>query len=252
MGSEGGDQGERLPSKEIRNKLIEINLSVWTFWGAWSAEEDGGVKQYLPDSPAIPLITYDAQNARNLGVRKGHSDLIAVQALRSDSLVVPREQNYDPDKFPPDSDFINIPSSFIKKDSYIALLVPIYGLFPEKGIIGWDTTILKCISDQQLVKLQGGKEAGFKEAWNRREDKGKLPAPKYLNDGHYETTTINVDGKKGVDSVNIWMGNLFDNNYKGVVNGAICYRMVEGKAEKKKSKDPERLLKLVPQKVGAI
>lgn len=242
------DPKERISSKEVRRKMIEVGLSVWTFWGAW---DPAGVKQYLPSSPVIPLVRYDGNKNINFGVQTKHSDLITVQTLRGDSLMVPRKPEYNPDVFIPDPDFINIPSSFVKEGSYIVLLVPFtYSNLPEKGIEYYDTTILR-INDGQLLKLTSLEEGSFRKDFNEfRQDKEKLYAPKELSDHRYELVTINTVGITEAGSVNIWMGNLDrqDANYKRQINGTVCYRMVEGKAERKQSRDIERSFKLVPQK----
>lgn len=258
------DPKKEIPSKEMRRKMIGVNLSVGTFCGVWDAD---GVKQYLPDSPTIPLIAYDGSKG-NMGIMKNHSDLIAVQTLRADSLFVSRKPGHDSSVLIPDPDLVSIPLPFIKKDSYIVLLVPIYDSFhPENGITFYDTTVLKCIDDQQLLKLMSIGERSFRERWNQfRPDKEKLQVPKELSDRYCELVNINVANSNESGFVNIWMGDkatkrVFDAegkvvvgeddfHYKRTVNGTICYRMVEGKAEKEKSKYMKKSLKLVPQRAN--
>lgn len=231
--------------------------------GVWTEEW----KQHLPDSPVIPMVTYF--KGEKPGVQENHSDLIAVQHLRGERLFVQREENRVPRGFLDDPESINVPSAFIKKDSYLALLIPNYHRddIGDKSVKSYDITVLKCVNDHELLKMQSVNELTFRSLWNEiRKDRGKLVLPEMLYDHFPELTKIRVN--EGQESVNIWIGDqptkwFFDaegktvvgkdeSYYKRTVNGTICYRLVKGKAERKKSQDRPRYLKLVPQITGSI
>lgn len=256
-------QEERVSLEGDRNKLVAVELSLMDYVRVWSQQR----RQYLPDSPVIPMTAYSKGGKLR---QENHSDLIAVQHLRGERLFVQRDRttrlfSSDPE-FTPES--VNVPSSFIKKDSYLVLLIPGYNHddIEDKDVKGWDITVLQCVSDHELLKLASVNEWIFRDVWNLGVERRKLVLPKMTYDHFPELMTVRVND--GQESVNIWIGDkpikfIFDtegrtvmgedeSHYRRTVNGSICYRLVEGKAEREKPKDRQRSLKLVPQAAGSI
>lgn len=225
------NQESRPPKTPSRHELKQIQQGIILVYRALSNfvhDFDSfpvKTKQYLPDNPIIPL--------------KNGQDLIAVQKLRADALYTPTPKDNDP------LDAISIPSHFLQKDSYAVLLVPHVRLNNAHQLYTalYDITVIKGQDDKLALKLSGIEER------TRLDPLFKFPH------AFVPLSIIPIDK----ESLTIWQGRQARNCpydytdkeafYKNVVNGTICYRMVEGKAESKKSdekaKATNRVTKLV-------
>lgn len=245
------------PRSKEKDELLRLYLSLED----WAIKPKADTKQYLPDLAVVPLVAF--KNGKRIAVPTDNKpELISVQSLRGDSLFVPPKpgvsDTYLGIKMQPE--FIDIPWSFVRKGSYIVLFVPRFFEEKEKGITSYEITVIKCLDDQKLLKLTAPLEASHRHDYNNS-NKEKLPMPKFPREGaiYYDYVSpsfcdpeITIKDK-GSNMVNIWMGfEEFDSELqKRAVNGTICYRMVEGKVERKKTKEKAPVSRLVPALHGA-
>lgn len=242
-----GDKRPKLPSEHkehgleaIRQKMILVKNAAFNF--AHDSSFDRRPKQFLPDKPIIPL--------------GNGMDLIAIKTLRADDLYVPRAPGDNPDKeqeYASGLDSIKVPSSLIQEDSYIVLFVP--SVWEEKNEKGrqlinngpYDITVVKRKDDKTALKLMGIDES------LRTYTEPIYDDSNWSSNFPLTTIPINEDG------VVIWTGNRMriwhlrynaEQTYKKTVNGTVCYRMIEGKAEKQKSGEPKRSFVLNPANSG--
>lgn len=240
---ETGDKGPKPPSEHkergseaIRRKMILVKRAAFNF--AHDSSPDRRPKQYLPDNPIIPL--------------GNGMDLIAVETLRADDLYVPRTPDDNPDgkeKYSSGSDSIRIPSSFIQSDSYAVLLVP---RVAEENYIKGAKLVNQGMYDITVVKRKDGKTA---LKLMDMDESLKTDTRIIFDDSNgpfdFPLTTIPI-GEDGAviwtsSRIRIWhLGYNAKQVYEKTVNGTVCYRMIEGKAEKKKSREPRKSLVLNP------
>lgn len=216
------NEREEYGPKAIRRKMIQVEEAAFGF--AHDSSPDHHPKQYLPDKPIIHL--------------KNGLDLIAVQTLRADDLYVPRDPQDNPDNpnYMYGFDLIKVPSSFIQEGSYVALFIPTVWEDGEGGNLinkgRYDITVIRYQDSKRALKLMGLEEES-------------LTNPPLDDDFLRPFTTIPIN--KG--NVTAWKGRRMrtwrlpdnaENTYKKTVNGTVCYRMVEGKVAKEKSRNPAR------------
>lgn len=277
-------------SEELKKRLIGVKEDVgsWTVDES-SASYPRQSKFHLPDTPIIPQTPHNNERVKGeligVGVLRGedvYSKRDPNDRYEGDTLQKERYQY--------GNDSIVIPNNFFTEGSFVVVLVPIYSSIhsseqtSDLELSGYSITVLQ-LQGKDLIKLTMDdkwlskthklhedkidpykmvpKEGGPHHAVDAIESASQEPQllsmridPSDKNGSvevKYENLTRDLSVQIPRDEKGRMMDPTLDSaeaQYKRTVNGTVCYRLVEGKVERQKSKEPNPSLVSVPAKFG--
>lgn len=250
--------------KEMDNGLTRIQVDIWR-WA--NGRKENGSSHPLDYLPIFPIVQRPFEG----------TELIATQSLRDKNLFVSRDSDdtlpdaYDSKqrkRFLNNFDLITIPKDFIQEGSYIALLVPDID-FNKKfklELMGYSVALLFAETKDKLVNPSAHHDSVSRRLLNERSSKipGMPVLPTYISDdGTFDNRLIRIDANaQKSDKIPIkilyqetrdrlWelfkkeakqkTARSFEEIYKRIIDGTVCYKFIEGKPQKEKKKVFEKV-----------
>lgn len=265
-------------SEELKKKLIgvEMDVNLWTV-DMSSVSYPRSAKSHLPD---VPIISQIPQNGE-----KEKGELVGVGVLRGEDVYTKRDPNdkYEGDtlqkeRYQYGNDSLVIPNTFFTEGSFVVVLVPKYSSFKQAStpeLSGYDITVLQ-LRGKELVKLTKDSK-WLNKAYELHEDRRDPYKMVPKEGGHYHVVdytepasqepqllSMQIDPSDKNSSVEVKYENLTrdlsaqvnptlgsaEAQYKRTVDGTVVYRLIEGKVERKASKEPSSSLIPATAKFG--
>lgn len=251
----GSPKENRNYSEELKKKLIgvERDVHLWTIDTSSTSIPRGG-KSHLPDTPIIPRAYHK--------IEKTGSELIGVGVLRGEDVYAKRDPNdrYEGDatqkkRYERGNDSIIIPNSFFTEGAFVVVLVPNYhpidpnNTLPEPQLTGYGVTVLQ-LRGKDIIKLTTDKkwlnethevtfpnEPDLISMQIDPSDKNGSAVVQY--EGFLTTRDLFVQSPRDAKGRTQPTLESTEAQYKRTVNGTVCYRLVEGNAQRKESKEPK-------------